>query len=553
VAGGGSPGQARLAQAGGLLAAALGAAYLGFVWGFEPSYLTLTYDDSFYYLQIARNVARGLGPSFDGVELTNGFHPLWLALFAALARVGPPDAATLMRVALSAQIALVVLGSLALTRARFLRPPAVALTSALVFAHSDAAKIVINGQESALLYAALAALVAFGAGERAFSSARRAALAGALMGLVLLARTDALLAFVAWAAVALALRAPGVPATERALRLALASAFALAPLGLYALWSAHRFGHATPISGAIKYEGLFYPPYARRWLPLLLTTAALALVARALKKRASGDADRADAYGALTILLAYAASQWALTAGVRGMLAPDPWYLAPALLALVVALSLGLTRLGGPPLTRLGGPPLTRPGWFRRAAPLLAALAFALALVGWARRLDPGAYALADAYRRAAAWLRASSFGGERAAGWDCGLAGAHLDGRLSNLDGLAASWRYKEAFLEPGRVGAFFEEAGITSIVQHFARDDLEPPGSFVGVDLGAFRVVHAECVTLRLATRPWRRTHRFVAVLSRHGRAEGPRFDEAARAWRALEGCPPPRAEGSPSNFSP
>ena len=39
-----------------------------------------THDDSYYYFQIARNIARGLGPSFDGLELTNGFTPVWGAL-----------------------------------------------------------------------------------------------------------------------------------------------------------------------------------------------------------------------------------------------------------------------------------------------------------------------------------------------------------------------------------------------------------------------------------------------------------------------------------------
>jgi hypothetical protein len=34
-------------------------------------------DDSYYYFQIATNLSRGLGPTIDGVNLTNGFHPLW--------------------------------------------------------------------------------------------------------------------------------------------------------------------------------------------------------------------------------------------------------------------------------------------------------------------------------------------------------------------------------------------------------------------------------------------------------------------------------------------
>lgn len=35
-------------------------------------------DDAMYYLTIARNLANGSGISFDGVDPTNGFHPLWL-------------------------------------------------------------------------------------------------------------------------------------------------------------------------------------------------------------------------------------------------------------------------------------------------------------------------------------------------------------------------------------------------------------------------------------------------------------------------------------------
>lgn len=42
------------------------------------SLLNLFHDDSFFYMVIARNHAAGLGYSFDGINLTNGFHLLWL-------------------------------------------------------------------------------------------------------------------------------------------------------------------------------------------------------------------------------------------------------------------------------------------------------------------------------------------------------------------------------------------------------------------------------------------------------------------------------------------
>lgn len=35
-------------------------------------------DDAFYYFSIARNLANGLGSTFDGINPANGYHPLWM-------------------------------------------------------------------------------------------------------------------------------------------------------------------------------------------------------------------------------------------------------------------------------------------------------------------------------------------------------------------------------------------------------------------------------------------------------------------------------------------
>ena len=45
----------------------------------KARYLVLTalHDDGFYFLTIARSIAGGAGPTFDGLAPTNGFHPLW--------------------------------------------------------------------------------------------------------------------------------------------------------------------------------------------------------------------------------------------------------------------------------------------------------------------------------------------------------------------------------------------------------------------------------------------------------------------------------------------
>ena len=41
-------------------------------------------DDAFYYLLIARNFAQSGIPTFDGIHATNGFHPLWMLMLAAM-------------------------------------------------------------------------------------------------------------------------------------------------------------------------------------------------------------------------------------------------------------------------------------------------------------------------------------------------------------------------------------------------------------------------------------------------------------------------------------
>lgn len=44
-------------------------------------------DDGFYYWGIAKNWAQGVPSSFDGIHVTNGYHPLWQWLLIPVARV----------------------------------------------------------------------------------------------------------------------------------------------------------------------------------------------------------------------------------------------------------------------------------------------------------------------------------------------------------------------------------------------------------------------------------------------------------------------------------
>jgi len=37
-----------------------------------------TRDDAYYYFKVAQNISEGHGSTFDGINLTNGYHPLWM-------------------------------------------------------------------------------------------------------------------------------------------------------------------------------------------------------------------------------------------------------------------------------------------------------------------------------------------------------------------------------------------------------------------------------------------------------------------------------------------
>jgi len=72
-------------------------------------------DDAYYYLEIGHRIAHGQGATFDGLNPTNGFHPLWQLLVTALASVFSGDAlvrATLLLALVCSLMAMYLLGSL---------------------------------------------------------------------------------------------------------------------------------------------------------------------------------------------------------------------------------------------------------------------------------------------------------------------------------------------------------------------------------------------------------------------------------------------------------
>ncbi len=112
-------------------------------------------DDSFFYLQVGRNFALGHGSTFNRLMPTNGYHPLWMLLCAAVYRVFPGRIAGLhMIAALIVALNIVVLVLATKLLCRLQTPAWVAWTILIPFLFG-----LQLGTESSLSAAALAAML----------------------------------------------------------------------------------------------------------------------------------------------------------------------------------------------------------------------------------------------------------------------------------------------------------------------------------------------------------------------------------------------------------
>jgi hypothetical protein len=54
--------------------------YAAFADGQNFSWRWFTRDDAYYYFKVAQNISEGHGSTFDGINKTNGYHPLWMLI-----------------------------------------------------------------------------------------------------------------------------------------------------------------------------------------------------------------------------------------------------------------------------------------------------------------------------------------------------------------------------------------------------------------------------------------------------------------------------------------
>ncbi len=422
--------------------------------------LFLLWDDSFYYLEIARNIAAGRGSTFDGLQPTNGYHPLWMSVCVKLFSAGIPDAWAPRAVLV---LGLALWGGVLLALLR--RAPPVAMAAGVLLGtQAFVLKAIANGMESTVVVVVQAAilLLALRHGETLSRPERRVARLSLsiLLACAFLARTDGgLLALSAIAGIGWQARRHGWRTVARvALELG-----TLPALTLVSFLATNRalFGHAMQVSGELKRV----TPHGFGLVAVVIAVAIAATLL--LRPPRPGAGPLSTRLWAAPWYPAFLALHVGYYLGFQEY--PRQWYFAPDVLWLVYLAPAAVEALA----TRARAD--ADPGSESRAAllatgPLLVVLGMAW-LLGLRSAADPGFLPprLADiaVAREADRILPADAVIGS----WDAGLVGWTSRHPVVNLDGVVASHAYLHA-LRTGTTAAYLRQLGVTHVLNHHEDD---------------------------------------------------------------------------------
>jgi hypothetical protein len=420
-------------------------------------------DDAYYYLNVALNITHGAGSSFDGINPSNGYHPLWMLCLLPVYWLwgGSPDLA--LRATLAAQ-SLILAGTLWLAWdvyrrycATFL---AVIVAIAVVGTLYSPVQMMFNGLETDLVILMVVAVVYADAKHEMLATDQpkpQQALFGLLLGLMMLARLDEaflVLGIAIWCVLRSQPRtfAARIAFLCRSYWLTMVIfAVTVAP---YFVWNFAEFGHLTPISGTLKAtfpHPVFRSEVVVAYAPYVVLTfaAGLALIPLVRRPTAALPAPNADLLTGLWIgcLLQVA---WAVFFTSWGTF---QWHFAAHIPVICITLSCFAARATRVPAAVC-------------AAALVVVALVVLVFNTFAYR-DKGDYH--DGAYAAAAWARASTPPDTVFALRDAGIFGYFSQRATINLDGLINSYEYQE-YVRDGRLMDFLRERRVKFVADTFA-----------------------------------------------------------------------------------
>jgi hypothetical protein len=475
----------------------------------RPAPFAASFDDAYYYFAIGRNWAQGHVSTFDLIDRTNGYHPLWQLICTVPYLLGI-DGTAAVRSLLVLQLAIWI-GALHLlidqvvvavdgwsklgddTRARRWCELAVVVVFVALAANPFVTKMIANGLESGLVVPIGAALIAWSLRFRgrfvSRASRRQRLLAGGLLAVAFLARTDSviLIASVAvWCLLDDGTRREPVPISARLRRTIELLVVPVVVIVAYLVTNLVWFDTALQISGTVK--RLPFTP-VRAVLALVWAALGLAVLLGARRPiKASSRAKRARRF--------LSGSAWYATfcVGLLGYYTtlqsvPYLWYFAPLALEAVwlamlftADLAEGAVLDARPASTSdadteaatvhgaLGAK--ARAPVAILAVPLLVALAWSIKSY-----VDPGARALMVHDAKAGTWISTHLPPDARVASWDAGVIGYFSQRRVVNLDGVVNSIEYYRA-TQDGTVNRFLADRNVRWVANHGGDVNGADPG---------------------------------------------------------------------------
>lgn len=436
-------------------------------------------DDAFYYFQTARNIATGHGSTFDGVHVTNGYHPLWLVTAVVAFVLAPGSSAPLVLLYALQVVMLIGAATLLFLALKEIDPLPAAFTTALFLASNSTRSTLFNGMESTVAFLLCSGLLLLAVRRRTrfFVPAtwREALLMLALLVGVSLSRLETGLLAAIWLAIAWAVdtRAGG----QARGRIAFVAVGLVAVACAYIAVNLRLVGIPMPVSGMVKvaghaspsyiggvfglhshaFAGLIAVPGHSRWADAVdaveAVTLAVALLALAVRLRREDPGRLLALAPFLLFALVFVSSSSIVSHGSYG------WYLWPALLLGVLA-TFSLIRIV-----------LARARPMRILLPLLALATAASTAAGWVPILRTRTLADWGPMRgfvmdETIRFIREQIPVNERIGAISNGIYTYFSGHEAENLEGLANGAEFYRARLDPRAYAVYLRENGIRWIV---------------------------------------------------------------------------------------
>jgi hypothetical protein len=476
------------------------------IWLWPSCPYLLCFDDAFYYFEIARNSAHGFGLTFDRINLTNGFHPLWMLMCIPVYWFGF-DGLTAVRILLSVQILLWfcvcwIIGricnnivSLCLPKtesARYLSYEknifkTVCFLFAVIAGSPLFLRAFVNGLESAV-YAVCYTMLLWQTikmqGQFLSNTSHRwRIMVGSIGTMCFLARTDAVLLLICLGccclieALSLGIKSLGRPAELFVLPVA---AFILFTLFNYVI-----FGSPWQVSGVLKRM-----PLTTGRASVIALSLIVSLIIGWLFKNWGKLSDQSDPQNNLPAadnkskfpcLREFINNTWwfALFCCLIIMYYtvmqafPQLWYFGPVLLYgciifLFAVIDILSNALRDDLRNQSVKPSLPKVQWILTVPLVLGVIAMNLNTV------DPRFLSMCISNQKAGEWISKNLPQDAILGSWDAGVIAYFTSQKIINLDGVVNSIDYAHA-LKKGTAGELLKKQGIAYLVNHGIVDNGE------------------------------------------------------------------------------